>query len=71
MLANEFIWDDSCQHAFDKVKDILVNAPVLAFPQNIGEYILNTDASDFGIGGVLNQVIGGEERVICFVRQDT
>ncbi len=59
-------WDDSCQHAFDKVKGILVNAPLLAFPQDIGEYILDTDASYFAIEGVLNQVIGGEERVICF-----
>ncbi len=44
-----------------------MNAPLLAFPQDIEEYILDTDASDFGIGGVLNQVIGREERVICFV----
>ena len=34
---------------------MLIKAPVLAFPKEDLPYIVDTDASDYGIGGVLSQ----------------
>ena len=38
----------------------------LTYPKKEGTYILDTDASDSGISGVLSQVQEGCERVICY-----
>ena len=40
--------------------------PVLAFPKEDLPYIVDTDASDYGIGGVLSQCIEGTEHVIAY-----
>ena len=47
-----FVWNEACDHAFLDLKR-LVKAPVLSFPRFHLEYILDTDASDTGIGAVL------------------
>ena len=62
----KFKWDKSCQEAFDFLIDSLVSAPVLAFPTLEDVFILDNDASDYGIGGVLSQVQNGEERAIAY-----
>ena len=47
----------------DRLKYALTSAPILSFPD--GEaFILDTDASGFGIGAVLSQIQGQEEKVI-------
>ena len=61
-----FSWDQSCQDAFESLKSRLVTAPVLAYPKAEGQYILDTDASNYAIGAVLSQVQDGEERVIAY-----
>ena len=45
---------------------LLIKAPVLAFPKEDLPYIVDTDASDYGIGGVLSQYIEGTEHVIAY-----
>ena len=37
-----------------------------SFPQEGGDFILDTDASAFGVGGVLQQLQHGEEKVIAY-----
>ena len=64
-----FSWNDDCQNAFETLKQLLVTAPVLAYPLSEGEYILDTDASNFAVGAVLSQVQNGEERVIAYASQ--
>ena len=59
-------WTDGHDKAFEKVKGILVHAPVLAFPRPDDTFILDTDASNSAIGAVLSQVQFGEEKVICY-----
>jgi hypothetical protein len=49
-------WSPECQTAFDNLKAILQNSPVLKAPDFEKPFILNTDASDVGSGGVLLQV---------------
>jgi hypothetical protein len=45
----------------------LTSSPVLAYPDYAKPFILDTDASNTGIGGVLSQVgEDGEERVIAY-----
>ena len=44
---------------------LLIKAPVLAFPKEDLPYIVDTDASDYGIGG-LSQNIEGTEHVIAY-----
>ena len=40
--------------------------PILAFPTETGQYILDTDASNFGLGGVLSQIQDDVERVVAY-----
>ncbi|XP_036001790.1 uncharacterized protein LOC118565513 [Fundulus heteroclitus] len=61
-----FQWSEECQEAFDKLKHLLTTAPVLGFPLDQGNMILDTDASDVGIGAVLSQVQQGRERVLAY-----
>ena len=47
-------------------KDCKFQWTVLAFPKEDLPYIVDTDASDYGIGGVLSQNIEGTEHVIAY-----
>ena len=62
-----FEWTDACQNAFTHLRQCLVTAPVLAFPDYEQPFLLDTDASDVGIGAVLSQISdAGSERVIAY-----
>ena len=43
------------------MKHALVSAPVLAYPTQDGQYILDTDASNFACGAVLSQIQNDEK----------
>jgi hypothetical protein len=43
----------------------LCEAPILAYPLPKGLFVLDTDASNVGIGGVLSQVRDNKENVIA------
>lgn len=66
----KFVWNRECQKAFVILKQKLVSAPILNYPQKEGKFILDTDASLNGIGAVLSQIQienGKEiERVIAY-----
>ena len=51
-----FVWTEACEEAFEDLKRALTVPEVMAFPTGNGEQILDTDASDKGIGAVLSQV---------------
>jgi transposase InsO family protein len=61
-----FFWGPDQEAAFQTLKVRLTAAPILASPENEGEYVLDTDASLTGLGGVLQQRQGGEIRVIAY-----
>ena len=61
-----FTWTNRQQLAFDALRELLTSAPVLAFPRGDLEYVVDCDASDYGVGGVLSQVQEGDERVIAY-----
>ena len=61
-----FVWDSNCSAAFHELRAALIDAPILAFPTETGQYILDTDASNFGLGGVLSQIQNDQERVVAY-----
>ena len=62
-----FVWTTEYQDTFDKLRRCLTSAPILAYPDFSRQFILDTDASDTGIGAVLLQVDGDDqERVIAY-----
>ena len=61
-----FVWSDDCQQAFDKLKGLLTEAPIVGVPRGSGEFILDTDACDRSIGAVVSQMQDGVETVICY-----
>ena len=62
----EFFWNYGAQDAFLKLKEALCSAPILSFPMDSGDFVLDTDASAISVGAVLQQVQNGEERVISY-----
>ena len=52
-----FQWGTECDMAFQQLKQALISAPVLAYPQfsSLNPFILETDASTKGLGAVLAQ----------------
>ena len=51
----KFEWDDKCQSIFERLKEILVEAPVLIQPTLGRDYAMYSNASRIGFGCVLMQ----------------
>ena len=49
-----FEWTDSCQEAFQTMKDTVTSAPILTHFNRTKEAILETNSSDYVNGGVLS-----------------
>ena len=64
--GKKFCWTSDCQRSFEKLKELLCSAPVLAYPDSTSEFILDTDANLTGLGAVLSQVQNGEVKVIAY-----
>ncbi len=54
-LPNKVVWTRECDQAFRKLKELLCSAPVLHNPDFDKDFLLQTDASDRGMGAVLSQ----------------
>ena len=51
----KFEWSDECEAGFQELKHRLTSAPILALPDDSGEYVVYSDASRLGLGCVLMQ----------------
>ncbi|XP_062118053.1 uncharacterized mitochondrial protein AtMg00860-like [Humulus lupulus] len=49
----KFVWDDNCKEAFRELKQRLTTVPVLTVPNSEEPYVVFTDVSGTGLGGVL------------------
>lgn len=58
--------DDEYMKCFEKCKDLLINDPVLKYPDFTKPFILNTDASGVALGAVLSQKFGNEIHPIAY-----
>ena len=61
------LWTDAHTDAFIAIRRILVNTPILRYPNMKYPFSVATDASNVGIGAVLYQVIDNETRHISFM----
>ena len=59
-------WGENCELAFENIKRVLTTAPVLGFADYQQPFIVETDASDLGLGAVLSQVQDGRTRIIAY-----
>ena len=53
---NRLVWSSECAKAFEALKRHLCTSPVLKCPDFERPFVLQTDASDWGVGAVLSQV---------------
>ena len=60
-------WTPKCQEAFEKLKELCTEAPVLAYPDFTKPFKLHIDACDRGLGAILYQdQSSGQEKPIGF-----
>ena len=59
-------WTDACQEAFLKLKEALLNSPVLAHHDASQPIRLAVDASSYGLGDVLSHITEEGERPIAY-----
>ena len=62
----DFTWDTDTHASFEKLKQRLVEAPILGYPEPDLPYIVDTDASNEASGGVISQIQNGRERPIAY-----
>lgn len=65
-VQEQWEWKEEQETAFNRLKELVTTAPVLAYPDYTKPFELHTDASSLGLGAVLYQMINGETRVIQF-----
>ena len=64
--AKKFKWTEEAERAFNDIKKLLINPPVLKAPTLDGLFRLESDTSREGIGGTLLQKQGDEWVVIGY-----
>uniref|UniRef100_A0A9J8D6N2 Gypsy retrotransposon integrase-like protein 1 n=1 Tax=Cyprinus carpio carpio TaxID=630221 RepID=A0A9J8D6N2_CYPCA len=60
-------WTEQCQQAFTQVKAALCGGLLLHSPNFSLPFLLQTDASDRGLGAVLSQEVEGEDRPVLYI----
>ena len=62
------LWNDDCQHAFEKIKECLLSPPVLVPPTPGRPLLLYLSVSDIALGCMLTQLDDlGKERAIYYL----
>ena len=62
----KIVWTQECQSATEYLIDMLVQAPIMAYPDFEKPFIVHCDASGKGLGAILYQLQEGRPRVIAY-----
>lgn len=62
----KFNWDTNCQKAFDESRNCLLETQFLEFYDPKKPIAVVSDASGYGLGGVIAHIVDGVEKPICF-----
>ena len=65
-LPDQVRWKEKTDRAFEQLKQVSVDKPVLRTPDLTKDIILQTDASGRGVGAVLTQNFEDGERPVAF-----
>ena len=60
------IWTPEADRAFLNIREAISKCPLLHFLDDVSPIELFTDASDYGVGGVLFQIVDNEKKPISF-----
>uniref|UniRef100_A0A8C1U5W3 Gypsy retrotransposon integrase-like protein 1 n=1 Tax=Cyprinus carpio TaxID=7962 RepID=A0A8C1U5W3_CYPCA len=52
---SSFVWTESAQSAFERLKNLFSTAPILITPNTSNQFIVEVDASEVGVGAILSQ----------------
>jgi hypothetical protein len=63
----KLVWTEEGKIAFEKIKQTINNCTTLFFLDDISPIFLQTDASNYGIGGYLFQIVNGKEIPTAFI----
>lgn len=55
LTPHKVIWTDACEQAFTKFKELLCSTPILMSSDFESLIVVQTDASEQGVGDVLSQ----------------
>lgn len=60
-----FEWTEDCQKSFETLRELLINSPILQYPDfsESNNFILRTDASGYSVGSVLSN---GDDRPVAY-----
>ena len=64
--SKKFKWTEEAEKAFNDIKQLLINPPILKAPTPDGLFHLESDTSREGVGGTLLQKQGNEWEVIGY-----
>lgn len=59
-------WGPKCLKAFESLKEMLTGAPTLGYADFTLPFLVETDASNLGLGAILYQVQEGRRKVIAY-----
>ena len=69
--AKKFKWTEEAEKAFNEIKKLLINPPVLKAPTPDGLFQLESDTLREGMGGTLLQKQGDEWVVMVIIPKDS
>lgn len=67
--SKKFTWTPEADKAFHELKSALISSPILSNPDFSKPFFIQCDASGVAVGGLIYQVINGDERVIAYTSQ--